>query len=216
MAEGSLDRKISIVLVGKEPGMPEAKESSDQSRKRHIEEMKDKLRRHLGNPESLYLSEFRSLKEEEEFLEHILFMEGAEEQPLFDQLKKAGVQLPHPEDMDGAQLHTKLWEVINSMALLGHYLSSTDHLSDKQLYDVLWHKILREPTPICPDNSKASYHIDILGECSEEDLALRLKYYADEDERLHWAEEFPEDTVPPHEPLQYDRDRHLPAPDYWS
>ena len=192
--------------------MSEEKELSDEKRKRHIKEMKDQLKRHLGNPEFLYLSEFRSLKEEEAFLEHILFMEGAEEQPLFDQLKHAGVRLPRPEDMDDAQLHSKLWEVINSLAHLGHYLSSTDHLSDRQLYESLWHKILREPASVCPDNSTASCHIDILGGCSEEDLLLRLKYYADEDERLYWAEEYPEDTVPPHEPLPYDRDRHLPVP----
>ena len=190
--------------------MPEAKEPPDIIRKRHIEEMKDKLKRHLGNPESLYLGEFKSLKEEEEFLEHVVFMEGVEEQPLFDQLKKAGVRLPHPEDMNDSQLHTKLWEVINSMALLGHFLSSTDHLSDRQLYESLWHEILREPATICPENSTASCHIDILGGCSPEDLQLRLKYYADEEERLNWAQDFPEDTIPQHEPLPYDRDRHLP------
>jgi hypothetical protein len=195
--------------------MPEAKESSDKIRKRHIEEMKDKLKHHLGNPESLYLSEFSSLKEEEEFLEHILFMEGVEEQPLFDQLKKAGVRLPRPEDMNDSQLHTKLWEVINSLALLGNFLSGTDHLSDRQLYESLWHEILREPAPICPENSTASRHIDILGGCSPEDLQLRLKYYADEEERLNWAQEFPEDTIPQHEPLPYDRDRHLPRRSYW-
>ncbi len=202
------------MLVGEEPGMPEAKESSEQSRKRHIEEMKDQLKRHFGNPESLYLGKFKNLKEEEQFLEHIVFMEGAVEQPLFDQLENAGVRLPLAEEMDEPQLHAKLWEVINAMARLGHYLSSTDHLSDRQLYEALWHKILREPTSVCPDNSRASCHIDILGECSEEDLQLRLKYYMDEEERLNWAEEYPEDPIPPKEPLPYDRDRYLPAPDY--
>jgi hypothetical protein len=194
--------------------MPEAKETSEKARKRHIEEMKDQLRQHLGNPKDLYLGTFKSLKAEEEFLEHILFMEGAVEQPLLDQLENAGVRLMSPEDMDDAQLHTKLWEVINSMALLGHYLSSTDHLSDRQLYDVLWHKILREPSSICPQNSRASCHIDILGGCSEEDLQLRLKYYMEEEERLDWAAEFPEEAIPPKEPLPYDRDRHLPEPEY--
>jgi len=194
--------------------MPETKETSEQARKRHIEEMKDQLKQHFGNPKDLCLGTFKSLKQEEEFLEHIVFMEGAAEQPLFDQLENAGVRLIRPEDMDDAQLHTNLWEVINSMALLGHYLSSTDHLSDRQLYEVLWHKILREPTSICPNNSGASCHIDILGGCSEEDFQIRLKYYMEEEERLDWAAEFPEDTIPPKEPLPYDRDRHLPEPEY--
>ena len=196
--------------------MSKTKELSERKRKHHIREMKEKLTRHLGNPECLYLGGLKSLKAQEEFLEHILFMEGVEERPLFDQLEHGGVQLPHPEKLEEPQLRKKLWEVIRAMALLGHYLSSTDHLSDRQLYETLWHDILREPTAICPPNSNASCHIDILGGCSEKDLQLRLKYYADEEERMHWAEEFPGAPLPPKEVLPYDRDRHLPGPDYTS
>ena len=194
--------------------MAKTKELSEQKRKQHIQEMKEKLTRHLGSPACLYMDGLTSLKAQEEFLEHILFMEGVEERPLFDQLENGGVLLPHPEKIEAPQLHEKLWEIIHAMALLGHYLSSTDHLSDRQLYEALWHDILREPTAICPPNSNASCHIDILGGCSEEDLQLRLKYYADEEERMNWAEEFPETSLPPREALPYDRDRHLPAPDY--
>lgn len=32
----------------------------------------------------------------------------------------------------------------------------------------------------------------------------------EEEERLDWAKQFPEDVIPPHEPLPCDRDRHLP------
>jgi hypothetical protein len=114
--------------------------------------------------------------------------------------------------MNDAQLQTKLWDVINGMAVLGSYLSNTDHLSDRQLYEVLWTDILREPTSVCANNAGIACHIDILGGCSEEDLQLRLKYYADEEERLYWADQYPDDIVPPHEPLPYDRDRRLPVP----
>jgi hypothetical protein len=49
---------------------------------------------------------------------------------------------------------------------------------------------------------------------SEEDLEIRLKYYADEKERLDWSSEFQESVMPPKEPLPYDRDFHLPVPAY--
>ena len=191
--------------------MPETGESQDRRRNQHIQEMKEKLRRHFGRSE-LLLGEFESPKQEEEFLEHILFMEGVDERPLFEMLEKGGIQLPDPADLDDVQLRTKLWGVINGMSLLGCYLSSTDHLSDRQLYELLWREILREPTSVCPGNANAATHIDILGGCSNEDLMLRLKYYADEEERLDWAEQFPEDVIPDHEAPPYDRDRHLPAP----
>jgi hypothetical protein len=194
--------------------MSKAKESQEDNTIKHIQEMKEQLRQFMGHEDFIYLGNFESPKQEEEFLEHILFIEGVGEQPLFDLLEKGGVPLPQPASMDDTQLHAKLWEVINRMALLGCYLSSTDHLSDRQLYEALWTQILREPTSVCPGNPNAACHIDILGGCSEEDLLIRLKYYADEEERLSWEEEFPDDIVPPHEPLPYDRDRHLPAPPY--
>lgn len=192
--------------------MCSAKESLEQQRKRHIEEMKEQWRQHMGCPEPFPPDTFKNLEDEEEFLEHILFMEGVNEQPLFEILEKGGIELPKPDSLDDGKLHDKLWEVIRSMALLGQYLSSTDHLSDRQLYETLWNDILHEPTSVCPDHSNASSHIDILGGCSEEDIQTRLRYYADEEERLSWMEEFPDDILPPREPLPHDRDRHLPAP----
>ena len=56
-------------------------------------------------------------------------------------------------------------------------------------------------------------HLDVLGGGSEEDLHLNLKYYADEEERRDWAKDWPEEPMPAHEDLPYDRDRHLPQPD---
>ena len=41
-------------------------------------------------------------------------------------------------------------------------------------------------------------------------IQIYLKHYADEEAREHWARRFPEDPIPPHEPLPYDRDRFLP------
>lgn len=192
--------------------MSNPKSSNETERKRHIEEMKEKLRRHLGGSEPLIGGNFKSLKDEEAFLEHILFMEGVDEQPLFDLLEKGGVALPEPDSMPDSELHDKLWEVIRAMALLGQYLVNTDHLSDRGLYEVLWNEILREPTSVSPDASNAYACIDLLGGCSDEDIQTRLRFYADEEERLSWQEEFPDEILPPHEPPPYDRDRHLPVP----
>ncbi len=196
--------------------MSKTQEPQEQKRNQHIQEMKELLQQHFGKSGVLYGGKFDSARQEEEFLEHILFMEGIGEQPLFDLLENGGVLLPRPADLDDAELQTKLWEVINAMALLGCYLSRTDHLSDRQLYEALWTNILREPTAVCPNNPNAACCIDILGGCSEEDLLLNLKYYADEEERLDWAREFPDDIIPSNEPLPYDRDRHLPEPPCFS
>jgi len=213
MAGGSLDSQTGILLIREETGMAEAKDLSERKRIQHIEEMKEQVLKLVENPEFLHLGGLISLEAQEKFLERILFMEGAEEKPLTELLENEGVRVPSPEGLDDAQLHAKLWEVINAIAGMGHYLSSTDHLSDRQLYEHLWGEILSEPTSVSPDTSTTACHIDILGGCSDEDLKLWMKYYADDDERLSWEDEFL-DEMPPKEPLPYDRDRYLPTPEY--
>jgi hypothetical protein len=194
--------------------MAQAKKWTEKNRRQHIERMKAQILKITGDPECLYLGGLKSLRDQERFLERVLAMEESEEKPLISQLENAGVRVPPPEDLDDGKLHEKLWDVIHAMALAGHYLTHTDHLSDRELYELLWTEILREPTSVNPDTSTTSCHIDILGGCSDEDLKIRLQYYADDDERDCWESEYQDDEMPPKKPLPYDRDRHLPAPSY--
>jgi hypothetical protein len=55
----------------------------------------------------------------------------------------------------------------------------------------------------------------LIGGGSEADIALYLKYYADEDERPRWIQEWPDDQLPDREPPPYDRDRRLPRPPWF-
>ena len=70
-----------------------------------------------------------------------------------------------------------------------------DHLSDRELYTLLWSDLLPQQMDALDEDT--TWHIDILGGCSEEDLQLRLKYYADDDFRDCWAKEWPDDELPP-------------------
>ncbi|MDQ3252514.1 MAG: hypothetical protein M3R15_01200 [Acidobacteriota bacterium] len=125
-------------------------------------------------------------------------------------LEEAGVDLPPPESLDDRQLTFKLSEVIEALARLRIFLSQTDHLSDRELYDSLWRDVLREAVKDMPLNESSAWYLDMLGSGSEEDIHLRLKYYADEDERQDWLASFPGDSIPDREEPPYDRDRHLP------
>lgn len=128
----------------------------------------------------------------------------------FQQLEEYGIELPAPESLDERRLRAKLWEVIEALARLRVFLSQTDHLSDRDLYALLWRELLREPVKdISLDNSSA-WHIDLLGSGSEEDIYLYLKYYADGTERRRWSADFPDGKMPEHEQPSFDRDRHLP------
>jgi hypothetical protein len=127
---------------------------------------------------------------------------------LYALLKEACVPLPYPDDVADADLHQVLWDVIHGMAKLGAFLSSTNHLSDRELYATLWHKTLREEHPIVPEDFPLQTDIDMLGGWSNEDIHNHLKYYADEDERRKAANRG--DAVPDHIDPPFNRDDLLP------
>jgi hypothetical protein len=150
----------------------------------------------------------------EQFWEQVVAYEKAPWTTHFKQLEEAGIQLPAPETLDDEQLNKKLWEVIRSLALLRVFLDETDHLSDRELYTKLWSDMLREEVKAMPLDEDGAYHLSPLGGCSEEDIQLQMKYYADEEWRRRWQEDFPDFVMPEHEDPPYDRDRSLPQPDY--
>jgi len=152
----------------------------------------------------------------EKFLEYVLAFETGAHLCIFDVLIKNGISLPEPDDLDDNQLTKKLWETIQLLSLLGAYLYNTDHLSDRELYEHLWHESLREQVFLHPGNSDYAYCIDMIGSGSDEDIFIDLKYYSDEKHRRWWADEFPQDVIPAREEKPYDRDRHLPQKDMWS
>jgi len=135
------------------------------------------------------------------------------EKSTLDLLAQSGLELPPPEALDDEQVTAKLWETIRALAMLRMFLYSTNHLSDRELYVELWHDVLREEGPVMPLSNDSACHIDLLGSGGEEDNLLYLRYYADEETRQRWAEDWPEDSMPASETPPYDRDRHLPARD---
>ncbi len=154
------------------------------------------------------------LEVEEGFLKHVVDYEKAPWTTNFKQLEEAGIELPAPDTLSDEQLTKKLWEVINGLALLRVFLDETDHLSDRELYTDLWSDMLREEVKDLPPDPDGAWHLSPLGGCSEEDIQLQMKYFADEEWRRKWQEDYPDFVMPEHVDPPYDRDRLLPQPDY--
>jgi hypothetical protein len=152
----------------------------------------------------------------EGFWQHVVDYEKAPWTTNFKQLEESGMELPAPETLKDEQLTKKLWEVIHRLALMRVFLNETDHLSDRELYTELWTDMLREEVKAMPLDEDSACHLSPLGGCSEEDIQLQMKYYADEEWRRQWQEDFPDFAMPEHEDPPYDRDRFLPQPDYDS
>ena len=147
---------------------------------------------------------------EEEFLRHVLEYEKAEQISLLRLLENSGLEVLPPESLDDDALKIKLKEMIDRMASLGSYLLHTNHVSDRDLYEYLFHEALREETVLFPENPSYAYMIDLTGSGSEDDNQTYLKYYADEQYRRQWAHDWPNDPMPEHEEPPFDRDRFLP------
>jgi hypothetical protein len=118
-----------------------------------------------------------------------------------------------PAELDDAALRAKLSEVIHALAEMRCFLYETDHLNDRELYDWLWSSGLRDETPDHSEMPNTAWHTSPIGAGADEDTAVWLKYYADKRERHDWHLNFPEDAIPEHIALPFDRDRHLPKSD---
>ena len=180
-------------------------EESDQEER--IAKLREEVEKLGGNTMSL---ESMPADMEEEFLRHVLEYQSAEPISLLQLLTNSGLQIAAPDELDDETLTSRLKEIIDRMASLGAYLIHTNHLSDRALYEYLYHDGLREEAVLFPENPSYAYMIDLTGSGSEEDNHVYLKYYADEKYRRDWANDWPDDTVPEHEEPPFDRDRFLP------
>lgn len=152
----------------------------------------------------------------EQFWENVVAYEETPGATPLDVLQEGGLELPPPDEIDDAALAKTLQDLVQAMALRNMFLLHTNHLSDRELYALLWTDLLREEMvmPMDDDGPRGNWVIDLIGSGSEEDNYADLKYYADEEQRRQWAEDWPEDEIPAHEDPPYDRDRTLPQPDW--
>jgi len=126
------------------------------------------------------------------------------------ELERKGIIMQPAEMLSDEELAERLWQVIDGLAECQVFLSNTDHLSDRELYEHLRTESLLEEHPDLPMGTDACIHLDILGACSEEDMYLYNKYYADEEDRQRTKKEYPNEPMPEHVDPPYDRDQYLP------
>lgn len=185
----------------------------DAERLEAVRDLQRRAEAFVSGELSVFESEDMPLGLREQFWEHVAAFEEAEWITSFELLEQGGMALPPPDELDDSQLSAKLWEVIRGLAMLRTFLYSTDHFSDRELYEALWHELLREENPVMPINEDSACHIDLVSSGSEADNELYLRYYADEEARREWAQDWPDDVIPAHETPPYNRDRQLPARD---
>ena len=137
---------------------------------------------------------------ENEFLASMLAWERAPIVPIY-QWFAPELRLPSPDHLSDRELRDVLWETIHKLFDKRIVLDFTDHLSDRELYRVIYRDIL-------PSHEKKidSPHNYLHWDCADAggDPETWLRYYATAEEREDWAEDLPA-PLPPHEAPPYPR-----------
>ena len=158
-------------------------------------QLRDELEPYLDDSLDLISHQQLPTPCENEFLASMLAWERAPALPI-SQWFDPELILPNPDMLGDAQLHAVLWETIRRLQDIRILLDFTDHLSDRQLYCLIYRDILpaREKKI---DHPRNYLHWDCLDVSTDPESWLR--HYATDEERLLWSAEFGS-PLPPMEP----------------
>ncbi len=138
-----------------------------------------------------------SLRTENEYLASMLAWERAPALPIASWFTPV-MELPTPDAIDDETLAALLYDTIDQLYSQQVVLRYTDHLSDRDLYKIIYRDIL----PCCEKK------VELPGKFLEwrciEDNDTWLRFYADAVERRRYQEEH-DVKLPPSEPLRYKR-----------
>lgn len=137
---------------------------------------------------------------ENEYLASMLAWERAPVLPIGEWFEPH-LRLPRPETLSDEQLHDLLWDTIQKLYDKHVVLDFTDHLSDRQLYCLIYRDILPSPEKKL-DRADNYLHWD----CADAggDPEVWLRYYATDEDRRNWIESS-DGPLPPVEPLPFPR-----------
>ena len=141
-----------------------------------------------------------STRSENEFLESMLEWERAPMLPISEWFQPP-LMLPHPDRLSQHQLSLVLNATIEKLFEKRIVLDFTDHLSDYQLYGLIFRDILPSHEKML--ERRTNYlHWDCAN--MEENPDVWLRYYASRAEREMWAEEN-DQPLPPHDEPPFKR-----------
>ncbi|MDR1923849.1 MAG: hypothetical protein LBQ66_05705 [Planctomycetaceae bacterium] len=136
---------------------------------------------------------------ENEFLASMLDWESAPVEPIYRWFEPE-LRIPAPESLPDEKLSLILFDLINKLYDKKIVLDFTDHLSDRELYGLIYRGIL-------PSREKNLRHRSsfIHWDCSYGDSDIWLAYYASDDDREQWSDCYDE-PLPQKQIPRYHRD----------
>ncbi len=164
-------------------------------------ELRDELERYFDESISRVNIQHSTLAAENDFLAAMLAWEQAPILPVYRWFETE-LRPPRPESLNDGDLHKILWDVIRKLHQKRIILDFTDHLSDRELYCMIYRDILpaREKKV---EGANNYLHWDCTG--ANGDPEVWLRYYASEEEREEWSDMYGQ-PLPPSLPAPFPRD----------
>ncbi len=189
-----IDPRNSFAMI-----FPDSQKSSDVEDLLRNAQLRDALEPLYDESIGRVNAELMSTSSENDFLESMLQWERAPILPIA-QWFQPELQLPPPDSLNQVQLQVELSEVIRQLFEKRIVLDFTDHLSDRELYRLIYRDIL--PAHEKWIERRNNYlHWDCAN--TDGDPEVWLRFYATDLERRTWADEtggyLPQVEVPPHE-----------------
>lgn len=161
-------------------------------------QLRDELEPFLDESLDVVNTRLMPTRLENEYLASMLAWERAPVLPISCWFQPELV-LPHPDQLSADGLHRVLWETIEALHQQQIVLDFTDHLSDRELYCVIYRDILPSLEKKL-ERSNTFLHWQCLD--VNRDPEIWLRYYASAEERAAWAAEvggeLPASQPPPH------------------
>lgn len=172
-------------------------------------ELRTELEPYYDESISLVNSHHFSLRFENEFLACMLEWETAPVLPIYRWFSPE-MRIPQPNLLESSNLQSILYDVVEKLYSKKIVLDFTDHLSDIELYRIIYHDILPSREKML-ENRKSFIHWD----CSHAggNPEIWLAYYASDEERESWADAY-QQPLPPKKIPEYHRD--FPIDPIWD
>jgi hypothetical protein len=162
--------------------------------------LRDELEPFLDESVEVVNTRVMSTHMENEYLASMLAWERAPVLPI-SRWFSPELRLPHPDALTDEQLRRTLWDTIEALYQQQIALDFTDHLSDRDLYCLIYRDILPSLEKKM-ERANTYLHWQCIDVSQDPDIWLR--YYATDEERSAWRREFGEE-LPPSEAPPYPR-----------
>jgi hypothetical protein len=159
-------------------------------------QLRDELEPYVDESMEVINLDVMTTQVENEYLASMLEWERAPILPI-SRWFRPELRLPPPEELNDADLHVHLWDVIHKLYRKRVALDFTDHLSDRELFCLIRRDILPSLEKKIPRRN-AFLHWQCIDAHDSPDVWLR--YYATQEEREGWAVESGLDLPPSQAP----------------